>query len=344
MLTLHVDAAAWRAHMKSTAAEYPALVPVAKGNGYGFGNARLATEAAQLGADTIAVGTLTEVADVTRVGDFSSILVLTPWYPGEPSDIATPPAVVRTVASLEGLEGLRGARVVLECLTSLRRHGIAYTDLGEIARLVDRVRIEGWAMHLPIDRFPGTDPVREVAQWVDTLQAGALPLATVYVSHLTAAEIARLSSRFPEVTFRARVGTQLWLGDRSFFEARGTVLDVMRMAKGDRYGYRQREAPSDGHLLVVSGGTSHGIGMEAPKAVIGAVRRAKVVAAAGLASMNRNLSPFTWQGKQRWFAEPPHMQVSLLWLPADVPPPVPGDELPADVRMTTTHFDRIQLV
>jgi hypothetical protein len=83
--------------------------------------------------------------------------------------------------------------------------------------------------------------------------------------------------------------------------------------------------------------------MEAPKAVIGAVRRAKVVAAAGLASMNRNLSPFTWQGKQRWFAEPPHMQVSLLWLPADVPPPMPGDELPADVRMTTTHFDRIQL-
>src|SRR4029450_5746433 len=189
--------------------------------------------------------------------------------------------------------------------------------------------------------------------------------------HMTAAEIARLSSRLPEVPFRARVGTQLWLGDRSFFEARGTVLDVMRMAKGDRYGYRERgapsdghllggsggarrrasgsaaherKAPSDGHLLVVSGGPSHGIGMEAPKAVIGAVRRAKVVAAAGLASMNRNLSPFTWQGKQRGFAEPPHMQVSLLWLPADVPPPVPGDELPADVRMTTTHFHRIPLV
>src|SRR4029450_11399454 len=116
--------------------------------------------------------------------------------------------------------------------------------------------------------------------------------------HMTAAEIARLSSRLPEVPFRARVGTQLWLGDRSFFEARGTVLDVMRMAKGDRYGYRQREARPDGPLLVARGGTSHGIGMEAPKAVIGAVRRAKVVAAAGLASMNRNLSPFTWQGKQ----------------------------------------------
>src|SRR4029450_255550 len=231
MLTLHVDAAPWRAHMKSTAAEYPALVPVAKGNGYGFGNARLATEAAQLGADTIAVGTLTEVADMTRVGDFSSILVLTPWYPGEPSDIATPPAVVRTVASLEGLEGLRGARVVLECLTSLRRHGIAYTDLGEIARLVDRVRIEGWAMHLPIDRFPGTDPVREVAQWVAPLQPGALPLATVYVSPLPAAEIARLSSRFPEVTFRARVGTQLWLGDPSFFDAPGTLYRAVRRVR-----------------------------------------------------------------------------------------------------------------
>ena len=34
------------------------MVPVAKGNGYGVGNVRLATEARRLGADCVAVGTV----------------------------------------------------------------------------------------------------------------------------------------------------------------------------------------------------------------------------------------------------------------------------------------------
>ena len=88
------------------------------------------------------------------------------------------------------------------------------------------------------------------------------------------------------------------------------------MAKGDRFGYRQQKAASDGWLVVVAGGTSHGVGLEAPKALHGVMPRAKGVARAGLATVNRNLSPFVWAGKQRWFAEPPHMQVSIL---ANVP-------------------------
>ena len=35
------------------------------------------------------------------------------------------------------------------------------------------------------------------------------------------------------------------------------------------------------------------------------------------------------------------MQVSLLFLPASVPPPSVGDELDVDVRMTTAHFDAV---
>jgi hypothetical protein len=60
------------------------------------------------------------------------------------------------------------------------------------------------------------------------------------------------------------------------------------------------------------------------------------MSASGLA-----LSPFWWAGRKRWFAEPPHMQVSLLLLPASVPPPSVGDELALDVRMTTTTFDTV---
>ena len=45
-LTLHVDGARWRAHLHGTLESMPGLVPVAKGNGYGFGLARLARKAA----------------------------------------------------------------------------------------------------------------------------------------------------------------------------------------------------------------------------------------------------------------------------------------------------------
>jgi hypothetical protein len=55
------------------------------------------------------------------------------------------------------------------------------------------------------------------------------------------------------------------------------------------------------------------------------------------------LSPFTIAGKQRWFVEPPHMQASMLFLPSSVPPPAIGDEIPVDVRFTTTSFDKIVL-
>ena len=45
-LTLHVDGDRWRAHLARSPRRSPALVPVAKGNGYGFGLARLARKAA----------------------------------------------------------------------------------------------------------------------------------------------------------------------------------------------------------------------------------------------------------------------------------------------------------
>ena len=53
------------------------------------------------------------------------------------------------------------------------------------------------------------------------------------------------------------------------------------------------------------------------------------------------MSPFRWAGKQRWFAEPPHMHVSLLLLPASVEPPTIGTELDCDVRLTTLHPDAV---
>lgn len=350
MLSLYVDAEAWRGQLKAAAQESPGLVPVAKGNGYGFGLDRLAAETALLGLDTIAVGTLAEVAPVAAVGRFARILVLTPWHPGETRQWSgdstgpgSPAPVVRTVASMPGLRALEQTPVVVECQTSLRRHGIGHQDLPELARLFERSSIHGFAVHLPLDRPGGYDPTREVAAWVGSLQAAAPRLRTMYVSHLTPDELGGLSARFPDVAFRPRIGTRLWLGDRSAFQARASVLDVVSLRKGDRYGYRQRKAGRPGYLVVASGGTAHGVGLEAPKSVSGSLPRAKVLAAGGLAALNRSRSPYSWRGSRLWFAEPPHMQVSLLWLPAGSEPPAEGDELEVEVRMTTTRFDRISL-
>ena len=134
-LTLTVDGDRWRAHLRAAAADNPGLVPVAKGNGYGFGLGRLARKADWLGCDTLAVGTYEELPEVAQrfSGD---LLVLTPWRPfgaalEVPDDLRG--RVVHTVSRVEDLAGLRertpDARFVLELLTSMRRHGLTAREL-----------------------------------------------------------------------------------------------------------------------------------------------------------------------------------------------------------------------
>ncbi|WP_447644150.1 alanine racemase [Nocardioides zeae] len=79
-LVLNVDGPVWREHLQSFAAAHPGLVPVLKGNGYGFGLGRLARKSAWLGVDTIAVGIHEELGEVANRFD-GSLLVLTPWRP-----------------------------------------------------------------------------------------------------------------------------------------------------------------------------------------------------------------------------------------------------------------------
>jgi hypothetical protein len=61
-----------------------------------------------------------------------------------------------------------------------------------------------------------------------------------------------------------------------------------------------------------------------------------------LEAAGRVHAPFHLGGKQRWFAEPPHMQCSMLLVPDDVEVAL-GDELACDVRFTTTTFDRVEI-
>jgi hypothetical protein len=343
-LSLYLDTDRWRAHQHAVQAEFPGLIPVVKGNGYGLGTRRLAEEAARLGAPMLAVGTVAEAAEAICWFD-GEVLVLTPYRVGE-EPAALLRQVVRTATSIEAVQALAGTQVVVECMTSLSRHGIAKADLAQLAAVAGAVWLEGFALHLPLDRRDGSDPVEEVSGWVQAIAAAGLPTHTFYLSHLSADELARLAERHPDTWFRSRIGTRLWLGDAGAMAARATVLDVNPVAKGGRYGYRQHKAAATGHLLVVSGGTAHGVGLEAPKYVHGLRPRVKGIIRAGLASVNRTMSPYRWQDRQLWFAEPPHMQVSLVFLPQDGQDevdarPAIGDELPVNLRYTTTHFDRV---
>jgi alanine racemase len=333
-LTLYVDGPRWRDHLTRTAAASPGIVPVAKGNGYGFGIARLARRSEWLGTDTMAVGTYSEVADVER--RFSgSILVMQPWRPWLP-DHPAGRRLIHTVGRLDDLLGLgrRGdrPRVVLEALTSMRRHGFVAADLVAARRMARGVRIEGHAVHLPL----GGGHLPEVEQWLE-----AAPADRWFVSHLDLDELADLRGRHPGMQFRPRVGTGLWLGDLGALTARATVLDVHPVRRGDRVGYRQRRVTRGGHVLVVAGGTAHGIALEAPAAAATPRQRAVSLARGGLEATGHSLSPYVVDGRRRWFVEPPHMQVSMIFVPAAAAVPEVGDELDVQVRYTTTTFDHV---
>jgi alanine racemase len=346
-LTLYVDGDRFRAHLRTTLGRHPDLVPVAKGNGYGLGNSRLAQIAGWLGVDTLAVGTYAELGQVADHFP-GALLVLTPWRPFD-NDVPgrAAPRVVHTVGRVEDLAAVLewdpDARIVLERATSMLRHGLSASGLREAADLIAAhgdVRLEGVALHLPM---AGNSHLTEVTRLMNEVVAAGLDTRTVWVSHLTDGELATLAGSWPDYTIRPRVGTGLWLGNRGALRVRATVLDVHPVERGDVFGYRGRHAPRAGTILVVSGGTAHGIGLESPTGGSSLKERAATLARGGLDAAGFVRSPYSIGGKQRLFAEPPHMQASMLFLPHGAPVPAVGDEVDVRVRYTATAFDRIDI-
>jgi alanine racemase len=344
-LTLTVDGDRWRRHLRAVADRTPGLTPVAKGNGYGFGLGRLARKTQWLGVDTLAVGTYEELPEVMQRFD-GDLLVLTPWRPTEaavPDGLSTK-RLVHTVSRLVDLLALLDrhpdARVVLERMTSMRRHGMTADELRSAAKLLERrsTRVDGVALHLPLAEGAH---LTEVVGLVNDVVASGLSTRRLWVSHLTARELASLRTSYADFEVRPRIGTDLWLGDRGALHVTATVLDVHEVERGDVFGYRGRTAPKAGHILVVSGGTAHGIGLEAPTGDHSLRARAATLARGGLDAVGFVRSPYTVDGKQRLFAEPPHMQASMLFLPHGPRVPAVGDQGDVRVRFTATTFDRV---
>lgn len=335
-LILHVDGTRWRAAQQAALRRLPGIVPVVKGNGYGFGRALLSGEAHRLGVAAIAVGTYVELAEA--LADFGGdVLVLEPYRAAIHSELPDlhNTRAVHTVTTADDLADLRsahpGARVVVEGLTSMARFGM---PLSSLPSFVSSARGEGVTLHLPL----GSGHVAEITRFV-----AAVPDVEVwFLSHVTATELAELATRFPDKQFRPRVGTDLWLGDKGSYEVRAHVLEVRPLRDGERVGYRQRPQPA-GHLVVVSGGTSHGVAMESPAAAATVRQRAIAVAEGALQAAHRVRSPFSVSGTMPRFAEPPHMQCSLLVLPHGITPPAVGDTVPVRMRLTTAYPDEVRV-
>ena len=349
-IVLHVDGPRWRAHLDRTMASQTGLVPVVKGNGYGFGSALLTAECERLaghaGVDLMAVGTYREA---TAALDLSSadVLVLEPYRPSLHGGLAvlTEPALVHTVTATADVHDLHsrvpGARVVAEGLTSMYRHGCPADDYLDLIAAAGPGLLGG-TLHLPL----GAGHLTEVSEWLTRFPA----VGTWLLSHVSPAELGRLRTAYPGVTLRPRVGTALWLGEPAALTVRADVLDVRPVAAGSRAGYRGRSM-SAGHLVVVSGGTAHGVAMEAPSSVATLRQRAIVLAEGALEAAGRVRSPFSLRrsggdpgaGTSLWFVEPPHMQVSLVHVPHGTAPPAIGDQLDVRVRLTTFWADNIVL-
>ena len=319
-VTLRLDGERWREHLRTVAGATPGIVPVIKGNGYGFGLRRLAEESRTLGADTVGVGIPSEVG-VVREAFPGDVVILNPWDPSSElaRELTRDSSVITTVSRLQDLELLAARddrpRVLVEVLTSMRRHGIPPDDLGQVTALLAGVRFEGWTIHLPLHADGRYAEAERLGHAALVAAAGRL-----WFSHLPPEETVALARQLggadaDPVPVRQRVGTRLWL-DRTSRSTTATVLDIHEIKRGERAGYRQRVCPADGWIVVVAGGTSHGIGMEAPTSAKTLRHRAIAFATGSLAAAGLALSPYTINGKKRWFLEPPHMQSSQVFCPA----------------------------
>ena len=391
-----IDTARWRTHQErvrnAIAATGAILVPVAKGNGYGVGNVRLAAEVHRLGSDCIAVGTAHEAPAVLEACTDLDVLVLEPlslrgavvadaWrtlagHPGARRVIHTidSPDSAADIVAMASPTSPR--RAVLEGLTSMRRFGMTEDEVAAaITALAPHIasgaiRLEGLALHLPIATpeeprigsmamltseatnpqpvVVGSARVHEVVAWgllwpnLLANLAGQADAGAIWVSHLDDRECADVGEALPDVPLRVRVGTRLWLGDREALQASGTVLAVHATPQGQSAGYHQRRGPRDGYVVVVSGGTSHGVALTAPRPARNARQRAAAAGSGALEAAGRFRSPFRLPaGGHAWFLEPPHMHVSMLRIPRGTIPPPVGEQLECDVRFTTVAPDAI---
>ncbi len=303
-ITLTVRTALWRAHVAKVAGAVEGLVPVIKGNGYGFGRLALAQIAAEFGEYT-AVGT---VHELDGLPDGLQPVVLTPTLARPES--TQPILTVGSQAHVDALAGW-GGRVLVKLASSMQRYGSGI-ELVDVARSAG-LEVVGVSIHPPLAGTPA-DHANEIRHLI----ANVDPSISVWVSHLDPESYAQLPSTH---SYRLRLGTLLWHGDKSFLQLTADVLDVRPVKSGDRAGYRLGEVPSHGHLVMIGAGTANGV-----------------------TELADGRSPFHFQRTRLELHEPPHMHTSMAFVPDGDPLPLVGDRVDLQRPLTMATVDTFEWI
>ncbi|MHB1129803.1 MAG: alanine racemase, partial [Ilumatobacteraceae bacterium] len=253
-LRLSVTSAPWHDQLASVAEAYGEMIPVVKGNGYGFGLAVLIPHACAL-SPTIAVGSVFEAHAVPST---HTAMVLTPSGTDLPTSLS--PQTVLTVGARHHVDILRHAgwrgSVVVKLQSSMRRYGATNDELEPLLESLHQAGLMqvGWSVHPPLDGA-SSDHIADVATWLSRVN----PRHPMYVSHLNPGAVQQLRATFPQHHIIARVGTALWLGDKTPLQLHADVLDVHSVTSGITAGYRNVTITTDGALVLVGAGSAHGV-------------------------------------------------------------------------------------
>ena len=305
-IRLTIRTAIWRSHIAQIVNAVDGLVPVIKGNGYGFGRTWLGEFAAEF-TDTVAVGTIHELAGLP-----SSVtpVVLTPTLalpvavPGQ----ATP---ILTVGNAEHIDVLRGWNgcVIVKLDSPMRRFG---GDVGLVATAsAAGLDVAGVSIHPPLAGSE-SDHVAAITSRLGEID----PSLTVWVSHLGPESYAALP---PTHRYQLRIGTLLWHGDKSALHLDADVLDIRPVAAGDQAGYRLGTIEADGHLVMIGAGTANGVAM--------------------IDEGDRSLSPFHFERRRMTLHEAPHMHTSMAFVRDGQPLPRLGDHVDLQRPLHMTLVD-----
>ena len=315
-IRLAVNEPRWLAHVQGVAKSMPGLVPVVKGNGYGFRRWNLMPLAGQL-SDEVAVGTVFEARDIP-----SNVtpIVLTPTLTAPPKNL--PLNTVMTVSSPHHVVALNTAgwtgEVIVKLQSSAMRYGVEREMLRPLISDIEaaRLTIRGYAIHPPLDGDVASH-LKDITSWLDLLDS-RLP---IYVSHLDAGAYTRLRANHPEFDFRIRLGTSLWHGDKSMMQLSADIVDHHPIESGMRAGYRQVKVDGPGEIVLVGCGTAHGVTL-----------------------LPDGRSPFHYQRQRLNVLEPPHMHTSMLFVSRGRPIPSIGEWIDVQQPMTRVQVDLLQWI
>jgi alanine racemase len=315
----------WRTHVSQIVHESDQthsdwLVPVVKGNGYGFGRAQLIELLATFDAPLpyVAVGTVHELdrdtsLALTELGATPVVLTPTLDPPANRHYGVEPVLSVGSVAQIHALGDWRG-RVLIKLASAMHRYG---ADPGLIPT-AQRAGFDviGVSIHPPLAQHFEGDITQQIIQWLPQIPSEL----EVWVSHLSPAQFSSLPASH---RYRHRIGTRLWHGDKSMLHLGADVIETRPIAAGLRVGYRQIPTPSDGTLIMIGAGSAHGI-----RPLTDGRNQSQ-------------LSPFHFGSQRIDLIEPPHMHTSMGFIPDGQPIPQITELVDVQQPLTQVLVDHI---